>query len=744
MSTIRFPALAGLALLLAPCAQAQGASSLTPEQQAAAQAYLERNPDAARSSSLPAVQRSTPRRSDSASYTGTDSDTLPARDGDDRSSRRIVQPAFLDTTPQRYGIKLFQEADPQLFGAASGAVGPDYPLGPGDELILTLWGDRDARMVQIIDRDGQINFEGVGTISLVGKTSAQAEALVKARLAKVYSGLGSTQFMDLTLGKLKRIRVFVVGEVERPGAYFLSGNASVLSALYMARGPSRLGTERQVFVRRGNSEVAIDLYALLFDGKRASGDALHDGDVVRVPAHGALVTIKGAVKRPAIYEMIASEPAGNLLKYAGGLAAGAADQGMQVARLFANGRRDVLLYPTPAKLAAGEAATPFNDGDEVLVHEGRDPSRFTVVAAGAVRFPGSYPWRDGATAFDLLQAAGGPNDSAFDGRVLVKRMDSLGIQQVLRAPMASCSRIVLVQGDTLAVYNRRAMSDTDSVQVSGAVRRPGLYRFREGMTVKDLVLEAGGFLPLAEYGRVRLEEALHDSSAASTKWLDLDSSLAAEAADTPLDPGQHLAIPWNPRHYEPEAVMLRGWVQRPGLYFLKAPGERLSGVLDRAGGIKKGGYAKAAVFIRSRDSVGRVQINLEKVIEKPGSRWDVALRGGDTLTIPDKPATIRVSGYVNYPTSIMYEEGRSWRWYVARAGGYADSADEDKVWIRYADGSILSRDYGLADPDPGSEIVVPKAPPPEVMKTGEKVQIFGSIASTMLTIVTVIILLKTN
>jgi hypothetical protein len=135
---------------------------------------------------------------------------------------------------------------------------------------------------------------------------------------------------------------------------------------------------------------------------------------------------------------------------------------------------------------------------------------------------------------------------------------------------------------------------------------------------------------------------------------------------------------------------------------------------------------------------------LEKALSKPGSTWDVPLRGADTLTIPDKPATIRVSGYVNYPTSIMWEKGRSWSWYIARAGGYADSADAGKVWVRYADGSILSRDYGLEDPDPGSEIVVPKAPPPEKMKTAEKVAIFGSLASTLLTVVTVMILLKQN
>ncbi len=692
------------------------------------------NPSMQRSSSIPAVQRSVPSRRDTVSNLDETLDSMP----------RHSQMELDDTGLVRYGLKLFRDATPSLFGAAGGAVGPEYALGPGDELVLTLWGDRESRQVQTIDRDGQLSLEGVGTVSLAGKNLGQAEALLRGRLSRVYSGMGTSMHMDLTLGKLKRVRVFVVGEARKPGSYFLSGNASILSALYMAQGPSEMGTERKVLVRRGTREIAIDLYGLLFEGKRPPEDALQDGDVVRVPAHGPLVTVRGAVKRPGIYEMLPDESPSKLLRYVGGLVPGAAEQGVAVSRLYPNGRREVLLYPTPAALTGGAPAPPLQDGDGIMVHMGRDRSLSTVAATGAVRFPGGYPWKQGMTAEDLLRLAGGPNDSAFEGRILVKRTDSSGRMLALRAPLVSCGSLLLAGGDSLVIFNRRLMSDTDSVLISGAVRRPGSYLFREGMTVKDLILEAGGFLPSAEFGRIRIEEGQKDSAMATTTWLALDSSLGALAADTPLDPGQHLAVPWNPRWYEPEAVTLRGWVARPGLYFLKRPGERLSSVLERAGGVKAGGYARAAVFVRGRDSVGRVQVDLEKALAKPGSTWDVPLRGADTLTIPDQPATIRVAGYVNYPTSIMWEKGRSWSWYIARAGGYADSADAAKVWVRYADGSILSRDYGLADPDPGSEIVVPKAPPPEKMKTAEKVAVFGSLASTLLTVVTVMILLKQN
>jgi protein involved in polysaccharide export with SLBB domain len=410
--------------------------------------------------------------------------------------------------------------------------------------------------------------------------------------------------------------------------------------------------------------------------------------------------------------------------------------------LFENGRRDAVFYPDFTNKSAKR--DPFRDGDTAWVSFGREQSRSTVHASGNVRFPGSYPWVSGNTAADLLQTAGGLDDSAYEARIIVLRRDTLGQLWSLRSSAANATSISLIPGDSLRVFNRLLMSDSDSVRISGAVREPGRFPYRRGMTLKDLILLAGGFLPDAEFGKVRLEQSSKDSLGATTRYLALDSSLKADAADQLLEPNQHLAIPYNPRWHKPEEVMIQGWVVRPGLYLLKHPGERLSSVIERAGGLKDGGYAHAAIFTRGRDSVGRVRINLPQALSKPGSKFDIAMRGDDTLRIPDRPATVRVSGWVNYPTAVMYEKGRSWKWYVAQAGGFSDSANTKGVWVRYADGSILSRDYGLDDPDAGAEIVVPKAPPKRELTATEQVQIWSGIVGIAMTVATLVVLVTKN
>lgn len=239
-----------------------------------------------------------------------------------RGARRFLR-ARDTVTPDsllRYGRKIFRNADPSMFASFTGAVGANYQLGPGDEMILALWGQKDARYQIVLDRDGQASIEGLGVVSFNGKTLQQAEEMLRKRLSRIYGGLTNGQAnMDLTLGKLKRIRVFVVGDVVKPGGYLLSGNTSVLAALYQARGPSDVGTERLVQIHRGGSVTKIDLYDYFFKGKRPVNDVLQDGDVVRVSRKGAIVRARGDVGNPGYYELLPKEGAKDLLEYAGGL-----------------------------------------------------------------------------------------------------------------------------------------------------------------------------------------------------------------------------------------------------------------------------------------------------------------------------------------------------------------------------------------------------------------------------------------
>lgn len=643
----------------------------------------------------------------------------------------------------RWGQSIFRFGDPSQAASYLGAVGPEYALGPGDEIILTLWGQKDARYQIELDRDGQAAIELVGVVSLNGQTLRSADALLRKRLTKVYAGLadGSTQ-MDLTLGKLKRVRVFVMGDVVHPGSFLLSGNTSVLGALFQAGGPNDLGSERQIEIRRESQILTVDLYDYLARGKRPSRDILQDGDVVRVPRKGNVIQVRGDVGRPGLYELLPKEGARDLLDYAGGVNATTARTSVTVQRLFENGRRDAVMLPTPAEIRGG-AAAPLQDGDIVQVYPGSDPSSATVEIRGDVRFPGFYPATAGMTVGELVEKAGGPRNTAYMWRALISRPLSDGSSMALRHDLTQGAGPALLSGDRIEIENRLRMVFIDSVTISGAVHAPGRYVWETGMTVKDLILKAGGFRRRTEFGVLRLETPLSEREETQVEILSVDSSLAAGASDHLIESGAHLAVPYDPQFNELEYVEIKGWVVRPGRYSLARPDERLSEMLARAGGLKKEGYLEGSKLLRGESGGARIQVHFADAVAKPGGKSDLMLRGGDTIIVPKIPATVQVVGRVNSPGYVVWQEGRSWKWYLEQAGGLADSAYEDGIYVQYADGSVQTREGGIKDkPNPGSVVNVPFRKPPEPVTFKETLSGINAVLATVIAGLTIFVLLQ--
>jgi len=670
--------------------------------------------------------------------------TLPSKREKRHSSNPFTKADSLHK-PRRYVQEIFRTSDPSLFASHVGAVGANYQLGAGDEIILTLWGQKEDRYSLVLDRDGQASVEGIGLVSLNGQTLASATELLRKRLQRIYAGLGNGGVhMDVTMGKLKRIRVFVVGDVERPGGYLLSGNTSVLAALYQARGPSDLGTERRVVILRNRVETTVDLYEYLFRGKKSAGEGLQDGDVVRLPRRGTTVEIGGDVGRPGLYELVDKEGAKELIEFAGGLNATSAQAPMNVLRVFENGRVDAVVLPTPQQVLAGVAA-PLQDGDVVQVNTGKDPSNSTVSIGGMVRFPGAYPFRDGLTAGDLVKAAGGLARDAFAERLLLSRRLPDGLRQQLRFSLDEESKLILRPLDSVMVFDRREMAFRDSVQVTGAVQKPGRYVWLRGMTIKDLLLKAGGFRSDAEFGNVRLEYPVAGEKKSSIEYLPLDSSLASKAADQPIVAESHVEVPFNPMLTRLEMVEVRGWVERPGSYGLRHSGERFSSLFERVGGLRPDAYLEGARLIRGDSLSGRIQIDFKKALADKGGYDDLPLRGEDIIVIPIRPATVTVKGRVNSPRNIVWREGKTWKWYIQQAGGYSDSADEDRVYVRFADGSVETRDNGISSaPNPGSEVIVPFRKPPEPTTVGNVLTGLNTIMATIMTGLGIFILIQQN
>ncbi|HOX52476.1 MAG TPA: SLBB domain-containing protein [Fibrobacteria bacterium] len=664
-----------------------------------------------------------------------------------RDSIRKIELSRVDATLQgeRPGRKFLVTSDTSLFANHTGSVGPDYPLGPGDGLILTIWGQKQARYELEIDRDGQVQLPGLGLVSLNGASFGDAKKIFSRRLATIYSGInsGTTQF-DLTMQKLKQIRVFVLGEVQKPGGYLLSGNISSLQALALSGGPTKFGSERTVIITRGEDAFTVDLYAYLFLGKRPKRDVLQDGDILRIPPANGTVSVQGASGRPGRYEVIPGETLADVLAYSAGFAPDLEpDLPLRLVRSSGGSRTSVLL--ASAREIAKTSRTIVVQSDDVIQIPSKPKAlRASPVVTGGVRNPGAYPYSPGLTVSQLVHLAGGPSNDAFLSRVILFRFDSTGTAKVLRMDLNSRIEMPVFPTDSVVVP-QRDLSETDTslqVEIYGAVKYPGRHPWKKGMQAKDLVLLAGGFLPSADTRYIRIDERDLNGVNSKSSVVAIDTGLRIESGDQSIRARTLVDVPFLPGMAATSKIKVTGLVQSPGTYAILAPNEKISAVVRRAGGLAPGAYPQGAVLWRP--SEGRIPFDLQLALKKPGSDDNVMLLGGDSLFVPATPATVTVAGRVNHPTKVLWRDGESWKWYVNSAGGFADSANLEGVYVQYADGSIRSYDQGLDDPTPGSTVFVPRKDPPRTSTTSEKISAFGTILTAIATVLTVYVLYVTQ
>jgi polysaccharide biosynthesis/export protein len=646
--------------------------------------------------------------------------------------------------PVRYGQKALRTADPSLFASTGGSVGADYQVGPGDQLIISVWGQKQARYDVTVDRDGQIYLDGVGMVSLNGASFQEAEKIIGRKLGSIYSGMNAGySHYDVTMGKLKQIRVFVVGDVEHPGGYVFSGASTALQAVATAGGPTDLGSDRTALINRGGQSIEIDLYQYLFLGKRAPKDGLHDGDVVRVPVRRQGVRIDGAVGRPGIYEMLPNETTSNLLEFAGGLTSLAANAPMTLSRLYENGRRDAGSLGSPQDAAEGRRRDPVKDGDWIVVQTGSSRSLSSLFISGAIRYPGIYPYQPGSTLATLLSTAGGITERTLTSRAIILREDTLGNRTTLRASLDQAAQVTLFPMDSVVLADRVALdSAPETVTITGAVRNPGTFAWRQGLRLKDLIVLAGGFLPQADIHAIHVDHKDPRGTLVEGRTLDLDSSLAPNSKDALLEGQTLVSVPAIPGWSPLRTVKLHGLFAHPETYSLKAETERISSVVARAGGPLRDAYTEGAVLLRK--NVGRLQIDLPRALKRKGSDDDISLVDGDTLLLPPRPATVFVQGRVRKPGHVLWHEGKDWEWYVDMAGGPSDSASEDDIYIEYADGSVRTDRQGLKSPNPGSVVTVPFKVPSQRASTMEVLTVISTIVGILATSATLWFLIQSD
>jgi len=698
-------------------------------------------------------------------------DLLPAAAETTRTQALAAPVTEAPAGPEYFGADFFR-LEPGVFNPSTfGPVPEDYLIGVGDEIIVDVWGEVEFRLERIVDRDGSIILPKGGRISCFNRTLAEITRAVREKLSRSYSGISlqpgeGTTFLAVSLGRLRAIRVFVVGDVAQPGAYELSSVATVFTALYAAGGPSPTGSLREVRLMRGGDAVgSLDVYRYLLEGKREDENILREGDTVFVPRRGKTVKLQGEVRRPLVFELKENENLSDVLDFGGGFTTTAATEVVHVERILPPERRlaeqpdriclDVRLDPATGRPLDG-AAGVLLDGDVVTVGAIGDRLDNWVMVTGSVKRPGRYEFRAGMTAADLIAKAGGLwADTLMDRAVLDRttaELDHLTLDFHLADVLGGRAEPVpLAPRDALTVFSRWDVEDRFEVAISGEIRRPGSYEFREGMALRDLILKAGGMkesadLLKAEVARVRLEALTsRDLETTQRRTVDfievpLDEEFLAAGQGFSLQRHDRVAIRKLPWWELARTVTLTGEVFYPGIYSLEGPGETLSAVITRAGGLKPTAFPDGARIVRTKDGVGNLALDLARALAKPGSEHDVILVPGDEIRIPEVPYTVKIIGAVGFPTSIVYEDGKSLGYYVSRAGGYAQNADKWKTRVVYPNG--MSRPIRKIWRDPtvmaGSTIVVPVKPEKKAPGKLETLKDIAAILASAATIYLVI------
>ena len=687
--------------------------------------------------------------------------------------------------PRRiFGHDLFTNSRLTFEPNLSIATPDNYVLGPGDEVIIDVWGDSQMTIEATVSPDGKIFVSNVGPVTLAGLAISEAAQRLRGSLAAIYEGLydGSVK-MKLSLGSIRSIQVNVAGEVASSGTYTLPSLATLFHALHMAGGVEQLGTLRSIKVYRGGKLFSdVDVYDYILNGKTDKDIALRDGDLVTVAAYGKLAEVSGEVKRPMFYEMKGSETIGDLVRFAGGFTNDANRKMVSVTRRQGGEYRSFTVD-------SGDFDTfVLEDGDVVSVAGAIDRYENRVEVKGAVYREGYYAIDDKVnTVKELIARADGLRDDAFRSRALLYRekpdwtmeVQAIDLDGLIAGRVADIS---LRPNDILMIPAVSEMQEQYDVTIFGSVSRPDTYPYAENMTVEDLVIAAGGLLESASTANVIVTRRAKDprSTRVSDTLFETFTVNISDALSTDgeggfvLKPFDQVYVRRSPVYITQSSVTVRGEVTFEGTYPLSHRNMRISEIIGSAGNVTPGAFVEGAYLLRKMTDEERAQrralremieaqaergdkdslnmagvelstvysvgIDLEKALAAPGSDADIVLRDGDVISVPTYNGTVRVMGAVLYPNSVTYRVGKKMKYYANAAGGYDNRARKNRAFVIYMNGMVASGTS--AEIRPGCIIIVPSKAYSEPIKWSEVVGLVSSTASTAAVVISVLNLTK--
>ncbi|ATA82281.1 polysialic acid transporter [Capnocytophaga leadbetteri] len=676
-----------------------------------------------------------------------------------------------------FGMDFFKNPKISFTPNLNMATPENYQVGPGDELLVEVWGATEGNFKQKVDAEGNIFLNGVGRIHVAGLSFSEVKAKINSFLKRIYSGISAPDgsyakiYTGVTITQVRTVKVNIIGEVMVPGTYSLSSLSTVLNALYACGGPSESGSFREISLVRGGKKIAnFDIYDFLINGSEKGNLGLQDQDVIIVPPYKNRVWVEGQVKRKGFYEMLNSETLANLVSFFGGFTSDAFTNTLVLERIK-EAKREVkeINFSEISKLK-------MQNGDRLKVHAITNEYQNRLSIGGAVYQPGVYEYKEGMTALDLLNRANGVKKDASLNRGLIFRTENRVDYQTLSFSVKDLienkHNITLKDNDSLYIFYKDALQYKKFVKVEGAVNKPQELSYMENMTVEDAISLAGGLSNGADPSVIEVFRETNDGNFEKLSQafkVSSNNELKSGGEAMVLQPNDVVSVRYIKGFTPLQTVSVMGEVLYPGVYSIQSKNEHISDLLERVGGFTPFAYKEGATLVRKKTEEGEIQqedfldelisqestsaesskslkkvakktneyrigIDVSKILKHKHSKYDLLLNEGDMLLIPSEKQTVEIRGEVLAPSMVRFQKGQSLRQYIDQAGGFSNRAKKRSIYVLYANGSIKSTRNSLffknyPELAPGAIIIVPSKPEKKQMSTGETVGIISAITT---------------
>lgn len=681
-----------------------------------------------------------------------------------------------------FGYDFFQNPKISFAPTINVPTPESYIINTGDELLIEVWGATENSTTQKVDNQGNIILPLAGKVHVGGLNFTEAKARINTALRRIYAGIAAPEgsyskiYTGVSIANIRTVKVNIIGEVQAPGTYSISALSNVINALYASGGPTKNGSFRNIqVVRSGKTIATLDIYDFLLKGSQQGNINLIDQDVIIVPPYKNQVEVIGFVKREGLYEVKEGEKLSNLIDFFGGFTANAYKDNLVIERI-SGAKREV------KEVAISEAEKfVIYGGDKLIVHKLSDIYHNKISITGAVYQPGNYAYKDGMTVLDLINKAAGIRDEAYLNRAILfrtlNRVDKQSVNFSLKDILEQKQTIPLQANDSLHIYGRDSLSLKYFVRIEGAVRKPQQVPFAKGMTPEDLIIIAGGFIEGADHSQVQVARQTNDTNfkvISNIQNIPLSENLEGKQS-VELEPYDIVTVRYQKGYTPQQIVKVEGEIAFPGSYAILSKEERISSLIERAGGFAPYAYIEGATLLRKKgrekednaqekqlkklkrvdkelsiiettdtNTEGkkeneekneyRVGINLKKIMKNKNSYEDLILKEDDILIIPSEKQTVEVKGLVLAPSLVRYEKGKSTKSYINSAGGFSDNAQKRSVYVMYSNGDVKGTKKFLFFKSypkvaPGSIVIVPEKPERKGMTATETISITTAITT---------------